>query len=149
MSLSNCLNNKVRGNYLLAGCIRVEYSRNNEISGNTVINNQDGFALYLYHDFFNTIKRNTFQNCNGSISLSSSTSNKITRNNFINCGTSSAWFSNAFLNCWLRNYWGSVHLGPKIIHGELEIPRQWPYPPIVVRMIDVDPLPRQFPIEMP
>jgi parallel beta-helix repeat protein len=149
ISLFNCLNNKIHGNTLSTGCIRVEYSMNNEISGNKVMNSPGGYALIFEHSHANTITRNTLQHCNGSITLSSSRFNKIARNNFIDCGSSPAWFSNAFLNRWQRNYWGAAHLGPMIIHGELVIPRQWPFPPIVIPMIDADLLPRQVPVLIP
>jgi len=149
ISLFNCVNNKIQRNSLSMGCLRVEYSMNNVISGNLVLNSQGGYALIFEDSDANTITRNTIQHCDGSITLSSSRFNKIVRNNFIDCGTSPAWFSNAFSNRWQRNYWGAPHLGPKIIHGELVFSRQWPYPPIVIPMINADLLPRLVPVFIP
>jgi parallel beta-helix repeat protein len=146
IGLYNCSNNKLRDNVLILGCIEIEYSRNNEISGNTVKNNSDGYALYVRHSYLNKITRNTFQNCNGGVSLSDAQFNRITRNNFIDCGSSPGWFSNAFLNRWLRNYWGAVHPGPMIIHGEYVIIHDWPVPPTVIPMVDWDLFPRQAPL---
>jgi parallel beta-helix repeat protein len=143
--LNNCSNNKLRTNVLNLGCIEVEYSRDNEISGNTVQSNSDGYGLYVRNSYSNKIMGNTFRNCDGGVSLSDARFNKITRNNFIDCGSSPGWFSNAFLNRWLRNYWGAVHPGPVIIHGEYVILHDWPIPPTHIPLVDWDVFPRQIP----
>ena len=147
--LYQCSNTTLQRNSFSGGVIWMRYSENNEISGNRVINSPGEYAIIVEDSDANTITRNTLQHCNGSITLSESRFNKITRNNFIDCGKSSAWFSNAFFNRWLRNYWGGVHLGPVIIHGERLIPRQWPLPPMIIPMITADLLPRQVPVLIP
>lgn len=143
--LNGCSNTKIHGNSLTDGYIKVESSIQSEISGNTVLNSAREYAIDLDDSYGSTITRNTLKHCAGGISLTGSRFNKISSNNIIDCGSKPAWFSNAFLNRWLRNYWGTAALLPKVIHGELVISRGWPYPDITIPMITLDLFPRLLP----
>jgi len=144
--LQGCSNNKILRNSITDGHIRVENSKNNEILGNTILNSSSEYGITLDESYRNTITKNTLQHCAGGITLTSSRFNRISKNNIVDCGSKPAWFSNAFCNRWLRNYWGAIQLSPKIIHGEIVISRGWPYPNIVIPAFTADLFPRQLPV---
>jgi parallel beta-helix repeat protein len=139
-------NNNIIGNNITGGNIRVDYSKKNKITGNVINNSSKEYGIILAGSTSNTITKNTVQHGIGGVTLSQSRFNVISDNNLIDCGVKPAWFSNALLNRWSRNYWGAPHLPPKIIPGEIVISRGWPSPDIVIPVFTVDLFPRQQPI---
>ncbi len=119
--LEKCCHNKVLNNTIFDtfwGCIRLHRSSNN----NTIARNNlsTGVTISLFESDYNQIHYNHLTNppYSGVISLSNSSQNCITHNNFI---SSRIWSIKAYFiverNYWDRNYWSRPRLFPKPIFG--------------------------------
>ena len=145
ISLSNGMGNTILDNRIADGSLGIGGCWRNTITGNFISSNFDECGILLDGSVHNVINRNTIENCDGAFYITSSASNVIMKNNIIECGVQPAWFSNSPLNKWFRNYWGRALLRPMIIPGEIRIVRGWPYPDIVIPVVDIDLFPKQIP----
>lgn len=135
--------NIVRNNTIIHNVkgIYAHWANNGEITGNTITQNQEngiemecsklsfiqdnvisdngGYGIYLRGESDeNTISDgNTIQDNAVGVKITESNKNIISKNNFIG-NLQNAYFSNAFLTTWKRNYWDDrVLFFPKVIEG--------------------------------
>jgi parallel beta-helix repeat protein len=116
-------NGEITGNTISQNAengIEMERSKKSFIAGNTITEN-DGYGIYLRGESDqNTITGvNTIQDNAVGLKISESKLNTVSKNNFIG-NLQHAYFSNAFLTTWKRNYWDDrVLLFPEVIQGSI------------------------------
>lgn len=115
-------NNKIENNVIQHNDregIEFIRSQNGKLIKN-IIRENGGYGIYL-RGFSNNnqIKNNLIENNNGGIRVGESHRNFINKNNLIENGNQ-AYFANALLNKWRRNYWSDwERILPKIIKGTI------------------------------
>jgi parallel beta-helix repeat protein len=151
--LEDSTNNNISENYITNNwnwAIILGYCKNNGIIGNIIVNNSGG--IYLRDSTENNLSGNEISNNYRGITLAdqetSSSHNKITRNNFRENGNKNAFFIIAekshSKNTWDENYWNRPLIHPKLIIGSKKfirfpaIPFHFPGFWITIPWINID-----------
>ena len=120
--------------------IVLEVSCKNIIERNKIKLNEN-FGILITNSCENNeiIRNSIIKNADFGIYLDESSSNKIKNNNFIE-NNNSAFFKHSFLNRWVKNYWDSFRILPKIIFGKIKIGSR------SIKWINIDLRPAKIPI---
>jgi len=121
-------------------------SDHNFIKENIIFDNDYGIELYGNN---NNILRNIISNNNGGVIFWYSHFNLIIKNNFIN-NEQDSYFSQSFINRWIKNFWNESRILPKPIFGEYRIPAST-HPPggyIIIPMLHFDWRPAKEPYNL-
>jgi len=148
--------------------IILAYSPNSKISGNRIYDSHS--TGILVSSSFSRIINNIIINCSTGISIQIGSKNSISKNEIINNGLGiflalasfntisknnlmkndlNALFDNSIRNHWVRNYWGRIKIGPKIVIGFFSIPNYDPWgSPTIIPWMNFDWRPRILPYKI-
>ena len=116
-----------------AGGVQLSLSEHNTVIQNSII--KDDAGIYLYRSYNNDVIGNNILNNRVGVTFFVGEDNFFKNNNFI-FNRLHAFFSYAYNNRWIRNYWNNWHLPlPKPVIGEAYL----------IPLIQFDWMPRLFP----
>jgi parallel beta-helix repeat protein len=126
--LLDCKKNEITNNiiskisrrtmYLEVG-ITLQYSNENEVSGNNIFSNE-GTGIHIYYSNLNIVENNNIESNRKAIDLDDANSNIIRKNNFVG-NLKNVHFLDCKGNRWTRNYWGRARILPKLISGSVTV----------------------------